>query len=136
MRQTTTIKTIRFIENAEINIYDALDGFFLLKYPLMMTGFWNIIGCRSGKSLLQSKNYFFYTEILIRIKMLNECFWNFNSINIWQWPDHTNEWNILTPLLINILNQIKAAFFYMLQTGYKFIKATLWCHTEIMKARF
>lgn len=35
--QTTTIKTIRFIENAEINIYDALDGFFLLKYPLLMT---------------------------------------------------------------------------------------------------
>lgn len=44
--QTTTIKTIRFIENAGINIYDALDGFFLLKYPLLMTGFWQIIVCR------------------------------------------------------------------------------------------
>lgn len=53
---TITIKSIRFIENAEINIYDALDGFFLLKYPLLMTGFWNIIGCgRVDKSLLQLK---------------------------------------------------------------------------------
>lgn len=38
-----TIKTIRFIENVEINIYDALDEFFLLKYPLLMTVFWNVI---------------------------------------------------------------------------------------------
>lgn len=66
-RRTTTIKTIRFIENAEINIYDALDGFFLLKYPLLMTGFWKIIGCRSGRAY--SIHLVFFSKFLLKLKV-------------------------------------------------------------------